>query len=87
MKTITSKHLKQRTGEVLKRVRAGEKITITYRGKPIAVIMPSSEKERDILKELRPFEEAWRDIETTLEQTEPQFRNWQEAMDWVRNRS
>ena len=47
MKTITSKHLKQRTGEVLKRVRAGEKITITYRGKPIALIMPSSEKERE----------------------------------------
>ena len=61
-------------------MRAGEKITITYRGRPIALIMPSSEKEPDILKELRSFEEAWRDIEATLERAEPQFRSWQEAM-------
>ncbi|GAH88665.1 unnamed protein product [marine sediment metagenome] len=34
MGVITAKKLKQRTGEIIKRVRAGERFTLTYRGKP-----------------------------------------------------
>ncbi len=42
---VTAKELKQRTGEIIKRIRAGEKLTITYRGRPVAAIIPISEKE------------------------------------------
>ncbi|GAH58795.1 unnamed protein product, partial [marine sediment metagenome] len=30
------------------------------------------------------FEAAWEDILYTLKSTEPEFRNWKEAMKWVR---
>jgi len=37
---MTAKHLKQKTGEIIKRVRSGEHLTITYRGKPHAKLIP-----------------------------------------------
>jgi len=87
MRTITAKQLKQKTGEVIKRVKSGEWLTLTYRGKPVAIIAPSTEKEKKILEGLRSFDEAWKDIEDALERTEPAFKGWQEATRWVRNKS
>ena len=87
MRTITAKQLKQKTGEVIKRVKSGEWLTLTYRGKPVAIIAPSTEKEKKILEGLRSFGEAWKDIEDALERTEPAFKGWQEATRWVRNKS
>lgn len=86
MGIITAKQLKIRTGEVLKKVRSGEKLTVTYRGKPIAVIAPPKIDDKKPLKELRSFDEAWRDIEQSLQKTEPKFRGWREATEWIRNR-
>ncbi len=40
MKTVTAKQLKNNTGEVLKRVRAGETITVTVRGVHVARVVP-----------------------------------------------
>jgi prevent-host-death family protein len=85
--TITAKQLKQRTGEIIKRVRAGERLTVTYRGEPVATISPSSGEEEKATMNVRPFEVAWADIEATIERTEPSFGGWQEAMDWVRKRT
>ena len=48
MGTITAKQLKQKTGEVIKRIKSGERLTLTYRGKPLAVIEPA--KDKDIKK-------------------------------------
>ena len=80
MGTVTAKQLNQKTGEVLRRVRAGERLTVTYRGKPIAVIAPTAVlKTTKTFSDLRPFEEAWRDIEQTLESAESQFNRLQEA--------
>ena len=87
MGVITAKQLKQRTGEVLKKVRSGERLTVTYRGKPVAVIAPSTMEETRALETLRSFDEAWGDIEQTLRKTKPEFKGWREATEWVRNRT
>jgi len=87
MSTVTAKQLKQRTGEVIRRVRSGERLTVTYRGKPVAVVAPPEEEKMEALKELRSFDEAWRDIEQTLKKTKPEFKEWREATEWVRNRT
>lgn len=87
MGVITAKQLKQRTGEVLKKVRSGERLTVTYRGKPVAVIAPSTMEETRALEKLRSFDEAWGDIEQTLRKTKSEFKGWREATEWVRNRT
>ncbi len=86
MGIITAKQLKQKTGEVIRKVRLGEQLTVTYRGKPIAVIAPPKMEDKKPLKKLRSFDEAWRDIEETLQKTEPKFKGWREATEWIRNR-
>jgi prevent-host-death family protein len=90
MSTVTAKQLKQKTGEVIKKVRLGERLTVTYltvtyRGKPVAVIAPPTMEETKALEELRSFDEAWGDIEQTLRKTKPEFKGWREATEWVRN--
>ena len=87
MGTVTAKQLKQKTGEVIRRVKSGERLIVTYRGKPIATIAPPTIEETEGLQELRSFEEAWGDIERTLEQTEAEFKGWEEATQWVRKRT
>jgi len=86
MGVITAKQLKIKTGEVIKRVKSGERLTITYHGKPVAIILPSEERKKDDLERLRPYDDAWKEIESALAKTEPAFKGWQEATDWVRNR-
>ena len=86
MKTVTAKQLKQRTGEVIRRVKSGERLTVTYRGKPIAVIAPPTTEDINALEALRSFDEAWEDIEQTLGKTKPEFKGWKEATRWARNR-
>ena len=76
MATITAKQLKQKTGEVIRRVKSGERLTVTYRGKPVALILPPPEDGTDLSERIRPFEQAWREIEASLEATKPEFRNW-----------
>jgi prevent-host-death family protein len=87
MGTVTAKQLKQRTGEVIRRVKSGERLTVTFRGKPVAVIAQPTAEETETLKELRPFDEVWKDIEKTLEKAKPEFAGWKEATQWVRNRT
>jgi len=84
MLTVTAKELKQRTGEIIRRVKSGERLAVTYRGKPVAIILPSPADGADRSEDLRPFEQAWREIEASLEKTEPEFKNWREAMKWAR---
>lgn len=42
MGTVTAKELKNRTGEVLRRVGAGETVTVTVRGVRVAQFIPVS---------------------------------------------
>jgi prevent-host-death family protein len=87
MGTITAKQLKQKTGDVIKRIKSGERLTVTYRGKPLAVIEPITEKNLNKLNKVSNSVKAWKRIESTLNSTNPEFKNWWEATDWVRNRN
>jgi prevent-host-death family protein len=85
VKAITAKDLKNKTGEAMRAISKGERVMVTLRGKPFALISPVTAES---LKEvsLRPFEEAWRDIEEALKKTRPRFKNVKEAMTWTRKR-
>jgi prevent-host-death family protein len=50
MKTVTAKELKNRTGEVIRAIKNGEEIIISYRGKPLGKFVPL--EETPILGEL-----------------------------------
>ena len=85
MKTMTAKNLKNKTGEAMRAVARGEKVVVTLRGKPFVLMSPAT----DVILEkesLRPFKEAWRDIENSLGETKPHFKNAKEAMAWTRRR-
>ena len=87
MGTITAKQLKQKTGDVIKRIKSGERLTLTYRGKPLAVIEPTTDKDIIKLNQVSDMVKAWERIESALNSTNPEFKNWREATDWVRNRN
>lgn len=40
MYSVGSRELKQHTGEIVERVRNGERVLVTLRGEPVAVISP-----------------------------------------------
>ena len=86
MGTITAKQLKQKTGDVIKRIKSGERLTLTYRGKPLAVIEPATDNGIKKLNRVSDSVKAWERIESTLSSTKTEFKNWREATDWVRNR-
>lgn len=87
MGTITAKQLKLKTGEVIRRIKSGERLTLTYRGKPLAFIEPTPNNAVKELNKVAESVKAWERIESTLNSTKPQFKNWREATGWVRNRS
>lgn len=86
MGTITAKQLKQKTGEVIKRIKAGERLALTYRGKLLAYIEPASDKSTKATDQVKEYQKVWEDIESKLEETAPEFKDWQEATRWVRKR-
>ena len=86
MGTVTDKQLKQKTGDVIKRIKSGERLTLTYRGKPLAVIEPATAKDIKEFNKVSDSVKAWERIELTLNSTGPEFKNWREATGWVRNR-
>lgn len=86
MKTMTAKELKNHTGEVMRSISKGEKVIVTLRGKPTAVILPIAEENRKVPLEVRAFKDAWEDIESSLKKSEPKFGTWQEALGWSRKR-
>lgn len=47
MQSVGARDLKQHTGEVIARVRSGERLLVTVRGRPVAVIAPLDQHEID----------------------------------------
>lgn len=47
MQSVGARDLKQHTGQVIARVRAGERLLLTVRGRPVAVIAPIDEQAVD----------------------------------------
>ncbi len=85
MKSVSAKDLKNQTGKVLKLVKSGQRVLITMRSKPFAVLSPVTEEQLESAG-LRPYEEAWAHIERTLHKTRPAFKSVNEAMKWTRKR-
>jgi prevent-host-death family protein len=85
MKSFSASELKNRTGEVLRRVQNGEIVLVTKRGKPWALISPVQE-DQSLRAQFRPYNEAWEDIQKTLRSTNPRHRTWPEAIQWSRRR-
>jgi prevent-host-death family protein len=46
MKTVTAKELRSRAAAILERVRKGDEVAITMRGKSIAIMKPVGEADR-----------------------------------------
>jgi prevent-host-death family protein len=85
MQSVTAKELKNRTGSVLRRVRAGATVAVTNRGRRIAVISPAAIAPC----EERPQQqssELWAEIEAALTATAPEYSDWREAMRHARGR-
>src|SRR5262245_1842607 len=82
--TMTAKELKNRTGEALRAVARGQRVVVTRRGRPLAVMAPASVAPLE--PDERPYEEAWREIEAALRATPPPEPSWRRAMDRSRRR-
>lgn len=80
----STKELRLHTKGILERVKRGERFAITYRGKPVALLVPVDSGEFE--GSLRPYEEAWADIVRALEETEPRWLDWDEALRESRRR-
>ncbi len=80
MRTVGARDLKQHTGEVIARVRSGERLVLTVRGRPVAVIAPIDQAALDaaIARELEKAEgEGW------LAAAEGAFAFWDNEEDAV----
>jgi len=50
MKTVTAKELKNKTGEVIRAIKQGQEVLLSYHGRPLAKFIPL--KKTSLLKEL-----------------------------------
>lgn len=81
---MTAKELKNRTGEALRALARGQRVLLTRRGRPVALMTPTSAPPVEP-GEL-PYEEAWREIEGALRATKPRDQTWQRALARSRRR-
>lgn len=44
--TVTAKELRYQAGRILRKVMAGERVTVTWRGRPVAVLTPLEIEDR-----------------------------------------
>jgi antitoxin (DNA-binding transcriptional repressor) of toxin-antitoxin stability system len=85
MKPMTARELKNSTGEVVRTLKRGESILLTFRGKALGTIEPLR-PEGGIVPGILPYGEAWAEIEAQLKRTKPRFASWKEAEDESRGR-
>lgn len=85
MKAMTARDLKNSTGEVVRTLRRGETVLLTFRGKPLGTIVPLRVGGREV-PSIRAYEEAWDAIEKQLRRSKPRFPSWREAEDHSRGR-
>jgi len=86
MKFVTAKELRTRTRQLLEEARNGESIAVTFRGRPIAVLTPFEIAEAEG-PQVRPFEQAWPDIEAALAKSKPRYSTPEEALKTSRRRA
>jgi antitoxin (DNA-binding transcriptional repressor) of toxin-antitoxin stability system len=78
MKPMTARELKNSTGEVVRTLRRGESILLTFRGKALGTIEPLRPDAGDV-PAIPPYEEAWAEIEAQSSLSKPRFTSWQDA--------
>jgi antitoxin (DNA-binding transcriptional repressor) of toxin-antitoxin stability system len=83
--SMSARDLKNSTGEVVRTLRRGGSILLTFRGKPLGTIEPLRSGDTDPPAAV-PFEEAWAQVEAELERSEPRFASWRVAEDASRGR-
>ena len=81
----TVKELRQDTPRLLAEIGTGERFVITKRGKPVAVLAPFAPRDEP-RQPVRPFAEAWEEIESVLLDSEPAFATLEEALGHSRQR-
>ena len=81
----TVKELRQDTPRLLAEIGTGERFVITRRGKPVAVLAPFT-PPKEPARPVRPFAEAWEEIESALLSSEPAFATLEEALGHTRQR-
>ena len=82
---MTARELKNATGEVVRTLRRGESILLTFRGKPLGTIQPARDDDMRPTA-VPPYEEAWHEIETQLKRSTAPFPSWQDAEAYGRRR-
>ncbi len=85
MPFATAKDLRTRTKALIEMVRMGERVVVTHRGRPVAVMSPVADAP-DATEDLRPFEQAWTDILRVLKTSRPAFRRPEAALKATRKR-
>jgi antitoxin (DNA-binding transcriptional repressor) of toxin-antitoxin stability system len=85
MKPMSARELKNSTGDVIRTLRRGESILLTFRGKPLGTIEPIRSDALDA-PVIQPYEEAWAAIETELKRSAPHFASWKDAENESRSR-
>jgi len=83
MKYVTAKELRLRTRQILEEAGSGQQIAVTYRGKPVAVLLPFDEEAEFTV---RPYAEAWKDIDAALARSRPAYRRVEDALRASRRR-
>lgn len=82
MYRVGARELKQHTGEIIERVRKGERVVLTLRGNPVAVISPIDQEalEEALSEETRRAE---REALGWLAASESAFDFWENEEDEV----
>ncbi len=82
MEQVGARELKQHTGEIIERVRMGERVLITHRGEAVAVISPI---DQEALREALASEAGRAELETQgwLAASEAAFSFWENEDDAV----
>ena len=82
MERVGARGLKQHTGEIIERVRMGERVLITHRGEPVAVISPI---DREAVEEalISEAERAERESLGWLAASEGAFSFWENEEDAI----
>ena len=85
MKPMSARDLKNSTGAVVRTLRRGESILLTFRGKPLGTIEPLRPDTRNV-PAIQRYEDAWPALEAELKRSTPRFASWQDAEDESRGR-
>ena len=82
MRKVGTRELKQHTGEIIEKVRMGERVILTLRGEPVAVISPI---DREAVEEavISEAERAERESLGWLAAGEDAFSFWENEEDEI----